>query len=108
MEILRPIIHYVLHFVFPVVLAWLFFRSEWKKAYFIMFLTMLVDVDHLFATPIFDPNRASIGFHFLHSYYAIGIYFLLLFFKGKLRIVSVGLLFHMLTDYIDMLLNPNL
>lgn len=108
MEILRPIIHYVLHFVFPVVLAWLFFRSEWKKAYFIMLLTMLVDVDHLFATPIFDPNRASIGFHFLHSYYAIGIYFLLLFFKGKLRIVSVGLLFHMLTDYIDMLLNPNL
>ncbi|QIG89877.1 hypothetical protein G6R40_09460 [Chryseobacterium sp. POL2] len=108
MEILRPIIHYVLHFVFPVVLAWLFFRSEWKKAYFIMLLTMLVDVDHLFATPIFDPNRASIGFHFLHSYYAIGIYFLLLFFKGKLRIVSVGLLFHMLTDYIDMWLNPNL
>ncbi|MGX9986399.1 DUF6122 family protein [Soonwooa purpurea] len=108
MEILRPIIHYVLHFVFPVVLAWLFFRREWKKAYFIMLLTMLVDVDHLFATPIFDPNRASVGFHFLHSYYAIGIYFLLLFFKGKLRIVSVGLLFHMLTDYIDMWLNPNL
>ncbi|WP_300674168.1 DUF6122 family protein [Soonwooa sp.] len=108
MELARPIIHYSLHFVFPIVLAWLFFRSDWKKAYFLMLLTMLVDVDHLFATPIFDPNRGSVGFHLFHGYVAIGVYCCMLFFKGNIRILGVGLLFHMLTDYIDMQLNPNL
>jgi hypothetical protein len=61
---------------------------------------MLVDLDHLLANPIFDPNRCSIGFHFLHSYYAILIYVTLLLFP-KSRIVAIGLLLHMLTDYLD-------
>lgn len=63
--------------------------------------TMAVDLDHLFANPVFDPSRNSIGFHFLHSYYAIAVYFLLLFFKGNIRIAAIGLLFHMLTDFLD-------
>ncbi len=65
-----------------------------------MTATMIVDIDHLLADPIFVSGRCSIGFHPLHSYYAIGVYFILLFFK-KTRIIAVGLLFHMLTDYID-------
>lgn len=65
-----------------------------------MLATMLVDVDHLWANPIFDPGRCSINFHPLHSYWAMAVYFVLLFFK-KTRIVAVGLLFHMLTDFID-------
>ena len=65
-----------------------------------MLATMLVDLDHLLATPVFDPNRCSVGFHPLHSYFAIGIYFLLLLDK-RARIIAVGLLFHMLTDVID-------
>lgn len=67
-----------------------------------MIATMLVDVDHLLADPIYSPNRCSINFHILHTYYAIGIYVILLYFK-KFRIVAVGLLFHMLTDFIDCL-----
>lgn len=66
--------------------------------------TMLVDLDHLLANPIFDPSRCSIGFHPLHSYYAIAVYFILLLFP-KSRIIAVGLLFHMLTDYIDCLIS---
>ena len=61
---------------------------------------MLVDADHLLATPIFDPDRCSIGYHPLHSYYAIVLYFVLLFFP-KTRIIAVGLLFHMFTDWQD-------
>ncbi|MFT5250084.1 MAG: hypothetical protein ACI93P_001819 [bacterium] len=68
-----------------------------------MIATMLVDVDHLLARPIYAPNRCSINFHILHSYYAIVIYLILFYFK-KFRIVSIGLLFHMLTDFIDCLL----
>ena len=97
----KSFVHYFLHFIFPVVIAYVFFRKNWKKAYFIMLATMLVDLDHLFANPIFDSERSSIGFHFLHSYPAIFIYFILLFFKGNIRIVSVGLLFHMFVDFQD-------
>ena len=67
-----------------------------------MVLTMLIDVDHLFSNPIFDPNRCSINFHILHTYYAMIIYVGLLFFK-KTRIIGVGLLLHILTDYLDCL-----
>ncbi|WP_408732635.1 DUF6122 family protein [Chryseobacterium sp.] len=101
LPLIKQITHYFLHLVFPVFIALIFFRKNWKKAYFIMLATMLVDLDHLFADPVFDPSRNSIGFHFLHSYYAIAVYFLMLFFKGTPRIIAVGLLFHMLTDFQD-------
>ncbi len=65
-----------------------------------MLATMLVDLDHLLATPIFDPGRCSINFHPLHTYWAMAGYVVLLFFR-KTRIIAVGLLFHMFTDYID-------
>ncbi|AZA52842.1 DUF6122 family protein [Chryseobacterium sp. G0201] len=105
--LLKTCTHYFLHLIFPVFIALMFFRENWKKAYFILLATMLVDLDHLLANPIFDPNRASVGFHFLHSYYAISVYFLMLFFKGNIRIIGVGLLFHMLTDLQDFYLWPH-
>lgn len=65
-----------------------------------MMATMAVDLDHLLANPIYDPNRCSIGFHPLHSYIAIGIYGVLLIFP-RLRIIATGLLIHMALDYVD-------
>ena len=100
---LQFVLHYALHFLFPGLIAWVFFRNNWKKAWLIMIATMLVDLDHLLASPIYAPNRCSINFHILHSYYAITVYLVLLYFK-KFRIVAIGLLFHMLTDFIDCLL----
>ncbi|MFD2827578.1 DUF6122 family protein [Leeuwenhoekiella polynyae] len=94
--------HYSLHLAAPGLIAWVFFRNNWLKAWLIMLLTMLVDLDHLLAIPIFDPERCSINFHPLHTYWAIGIY-CALFFIPKLRVVAVGLLFHMITDFIDCL-----
>ncbi|SMD15404.1 DUF6122 family protein [Pedobacter nyackensis] len=100
LHILKPLVHYSLHFLAPGLIAFIFFKDKWKQAWLIMIATMLVDVDHLFATPIFDPGRCSIGYHPLHSYYAIAVYFILLFFP-KTRIIAVGLLFHMFTDWQD-------
>ncbi len=97
---LQILVHYTLHLLVPGLIAYVFFRNEWKKAWLIMLATMLVDVDHLFASPLFDPNRCSINFHPLHTYWAMAVYVVLLFFK-KTRIIAVGLLFHMLTDFID-------
>jgi hypothetical protein len=102
LKVLQPIIHYGLHFLFPAAIGLIFFRKEWKKVWLIMVLTMLVDLDHLLANPIFDPNRCSVNFHILHTYYAMIIYVGILFFK-KTRIVGIGLLFHMLTDFQDCL-----
>ena len=98
---MQTFIHYFLHLIFPVFIAYFFFRKDWKKVYLILLGTMLVDIDHLFADPIFDPNRCSIGFHVLHSYFAIAIYFLMLFLPKPYKIIAIGLLFHMLTDFID-------
>ena len=96
----QTVLHYGLHFVFPLAIAYIFFRSNWKAAYIIMLATMLVDLDHLMASPIFEAGRCSINFHPLHTYWAMGAYVFLLLPK-KTRIIAVGLLFHMLSDGID-------
>jgi len=119
---LQSFVHYGLHFSAPGMIAYIFFRDNWRSAWFIMIATMLVDLDHLYACKqmfpldggftwptidhlmecpeIFVPDRCSIGFHPLHSYYAISAYVILLIIP-KTRIIAVGLLFHMLTDYQD-------
>src|SRR5207247_8211928 len=72
------LLHLVLHAAIPGALALLFCRSHWKGTWLIMFSAMLVDLDHLLADPIYDPNRCGIGFHPLHTYPAIAAYVLLL------------------------------
>lgn len=99
----KPIIHYGIHFILPLVVAVFFYKKNWKKAYLIMICGMLIDLDHLLATPIFAPNRCSINFHPLHSYYAIAIYILLLIPK-KTRLIGLGLVIHILADSVDCLL----
>ena len=97
---LQPIIHYSIHFGLPLAVAILFFKDYWLKAYGIMILGMLIDLDHLLANPIFDPNRCSINFHPLHSYYAIGVYLILLLPK-KTRLIGLGLVIHIIADSAD-------
>ncbi len=96
----RAIIHLILHAFVPGLVAWLAFRPRWRRAWLIMILTMTVDLDHLLATPIYDPNRCGIGFHPLHSYIAIAGYAAMLAIP-QLRIVGVGLLIHMALDGLD-------
>ena len=97
---LQPILHYGLHSIGPLIIAFDFFKQNWKRAYIIMLLGFLIDLDHLAANPIFDANRCSINFHFLHSYYAIAIYFILAFAKPT-RLIGLGLLIHILADIVD-------
>ncbi|PKG51454.1 MULTISPECIES: DUF6122 family protein [Olleya] len=97
---IRPFLHYGIHFGLPLIIALLFFKGTWKKAYIIMVLGMLIDLDHLLASPIFSANRCSINFHPLHSYYAIAVYVALLIPK-KTRLVGLGLVIHILADTTD-------
>ena len=75
--LLRAIIHYGLHFLSPLLFAQFFKREHRIKAFWIMLATMVVDIDHLLATPMFNPYRCSVGFHPLHSYFMVCIYALL-------------------------------
>ncbi|HEX7365494.1 MAG TPA: DUF6122 family protein [Pelobium sp.] len=101
---MQPIIHYALHFVAPFFIAYFFFKNDWKKVYLILLATMLIDLDHLLATPIFQPDRCSIGFHPLHSLYIIPFYFALLFLRKPFNIIGIGLVLHIFTDCLDCLM----
>jgi len=97
---LRSILHLVLHVAVPLTIALAFYRDRWRRASLIMIATMLVDLDHLLATPLYDPNRCSIGFHPLHTWPAIIVY-LALTAPKRTRLAGVGLLIHMALDAFD-------
>ena len=99
---LQPFVHFGIHFLAPLLIALIFFKSNCQKAFLIMIATMLIDLDHLLASPIFDANRCSINFHPLHSYYAIGLYIVLTFFR-KTRLLGIGLCIHIFADWCDCL-----
>ena len=97
---LRFLLHYGIHFLAPVLIGILFFRDKSRTAILIMLGCIIIDLDHLMASPVFDPCRCSINFHFLHSYWAIGLYLVLFFFR-RTRILGLGLLIHILADLVD-------
>ncbi len=106
---IRIVVHNFLHFFIPFIVAFIIYKKDtnqkiWKN-WVILCSTMLVDLDHLFASPVFDPNRCSIGFHPMHSPLAIGIYALMSFLPSSffIRLFGVGLLIHMGLDMTDCL-----
>lgn len=98
---MQGIVHYFLHFGFIGIMAILLFHNDWKRAYLILLGTMVVDLDHLLANPIFQSDRISIGYHLLHTYPAMAIYGVMLLLPRPYNIIGVGLLFHMFTDFVD-------
>lgn len=81
-------------------MALVFFRKKLQLSYLVMMATMVVDVDHLLANPVYDPGRCGVGFHPLHGFLPIGLYALLCC-NSKTRYVGIGLIIHMALDSID-------
>lgn len=100
---LRAILHLVLHAAVPALVAWLFFRDRFGKAWLLMLLGWVIDLDHLLADPIYAPNRCSIGFHPLHTAPAIVAYGALALPK-RTRLFAIGLLIHVALDALDCVL----
>lgn len=96
----QTIAHYGCHLFIPLIVALVFYKSNWKIAFLIMFSGMLIDLDHLLANPIFAPNRCSINFHPLHTYYALALYIILVIPK-KTRLIGLGLVIHLIADAVD-------
>lgn len=104
-EIIRHTVHYSLHFIFPFIIAYFGYKEKWKIAGILMASTIVIDLDHLLASPIFDPHRCSIGFHPLHTIWALLIYFLILLIPSwKWRAIAIGCTLHLGTDTIDCIL----
>ena len=97
---LRFCLHYGIHFILPIIIGLAFYKEHRLKIILILLAGILLDIDHLWANPIFDPNRCSINFHPLHTYWAIAGYFLLLFFKNT-RVLGIAFLIHILADTMD-------
>ncbi len=95
-------LHLALHALVPGLVAALFCRPAWGRAWLVMLATMLVDVDHLLATPVYDPGRCSIGFHPLHTAPMTAVYAVLAL-PSRTRLIGVGLLIHMALDGLDCL-----
>ena len=105
---MRSMLHILAHFAVPagIALGWEKWKpgsQKWVTNWLIMSATIVIDLDHLLANPIYDPNRCSLGFHPLHTIWAIGIYIMLLW-PQKTRVVAIGLLSHIALDGIDCLM----
>lgn len=108
-------VHIALHFLVPLAIALLAYRPRWRSTVLVLVATMAVDVDHLLAVPLYDPERCSIGFHPLHQAPAVVAYGLLTALaagkggagprsEGGWRLgflVGLGLLVHMALDGVD-------
>lgn len=98
----RAILHLLLHAAVPGLLAWLFWRDRFLRAWGLLLLGWLIDFDHLLADPVYAPDRCSIGFHPLHATPAILVYGALVV-PRRTRLLGIGLLVHIALDAIDCL-----
>ncbi|HEY5612781.1 MAG TPA: DUF6122 family protein, partial [Lysobacter sp.] len=97
----------------PGLVAWLWFSSRpgvgsgfdartFQRAWLLLLLGWVIDLDHLLADPIYAPDRCSIGFHPLHTAPAIAAYGVLAIARPT-RLFGIGLLIHIGLDLIDCL-----
>lgn len=98
----RHLAHYGIHFIVPIIVAVLFFKGRQRRAAIILLLGIAIDIDHVWAEPIFDPQRCSLGFHPLHSYALIPVYVLLALWP-KTRLIGLALTIHIIADGVDCL-----
>lgn len=100
---LRPLLHLALHIAVPGVVAAIWYRDCWIRAWLWLLAGWVIDLDHLLADPIYAPGRCSIGFHPLHTVPAIFAYGMLGVWR-RTRLLGLGLLIHIGLDALDCLL----
>lgn len=102
MALLQIALHYGGHWLVPFLIARVLWAKNWLRAGLVVASANLIDLDHLLADPMFDPDRCSIGFHPLHGWFAAGAYCaMLLVPKWWVRAFAVGALWHLAVDLGD-------
>jgi len=97
------VLHLVLHAAVPGVGARWFAGADWRRVWLWLLAGWVIDLDHLLATPVYDPDRCSLGTHPLHTWPA-AVGYVLLVGPRPTRLLGLGLLLHLLLDGIDCLL----
>lgn len=92
--------HLLLHVAVPLVVAGLFFRSDFWRSSLLLLAGILIDVDHVLASPVLDVDRCSVGYHLLHNYWLIVLY-LVLAIIPKTRLIGLGLVIHIVLDWLE-------
>lgn len=98
--------HLAANALVALLVAWA--RAGWRKpawqdvavVFWPMAASNLIDIDHLLADPIYDPDRCSLGFHPLHTVPAAVAYALALAWS-RTRWFGVGALTHLGLDGVD-------
>lgn len=117
----RSWIHLVLHVLLPLMAAVAISKAlkelGCRFIFMLLMATMVVDIDHLLAEPIYAPGRCSIWFHPLHTLWPMVVYGLMMVWPFILKIAAkpiakvhqivgllgLGLVVHMLLDWSDCL-----
>ncbi len=104
-SLLQPLLHYGGHWIVPFGIAAVLWHPHWVRAGAVIAGANIIDLDHLLASPMFDPARCSIGFHLLHGWEATLAYTAMLAVpKWWARAFSIGALWHLAVDYGDCLM----
>ena len=102
MALLQLTLHYSGHWLVPFLFGRVLWAKNWLQAGLVVASANLIDLDHLLADPMFDPDRCSIGFHPLHDWIAACVYCaMLLVPKRWVRAFAVGALWHLAVDLGD-------
>jgi hypothetical protein len=99
------IFHIALHLAVPALVVALFYRPRWWQSYLWLLAGLVIDIDHLLAVPIYDPQRCSIGFHPFHTWQLLPVYVLLCLWP-RTRLLGYGVMLHLLLDAGDCALMP--
>lgn len=99
----RPAFHLVMHVAAPLLLALALGGKNKRVAFFWMMASMSIDIDHLWAIPVYEPGRCSIGFHPLHQWPAAMVYLGMVAVRPT-RWFGIGALLHLVLDGIDCLM----
>jgi hypothetical protein len=99
---LRAGVHLLLHALVPCAVAAVARPRRPGRALLLMLAGWAVDVDHLLAHHVYNPDRCSIGFHPLHRTAAQVVYVALTL-HPRSRWLGLGLLLHMALDSVDCL-----
>lgn len=82
-------------------IARLFFPVTYVDLLFIS-VTSLIDLDHITAKPMYDPNRNSFKHHFFHRHWKItSVVAVVLLFIRPVMFLGIGILVHFVLDYVE-------
>ena len=66
----------------------------------LIFASNLIDLDHLLANPVYDPNRCGINLHPLHNWILFPFYFFGSVW-GRYKYLFWGVSMHLILDFFD-------